>query len=298
MPAVKKMSFKEVHEAGQEEEISFDEMSNWKSFLYYPNHDTRIAGQGELHRKRILVLGASRGMDVSHLTGDNDVVTLDIALNPLKIARGFGCLPMVCDISSSLPFMDNAFDIVICKHVIEHIVFPMRLIEEIKRVLKPTNEAFLFIAVPNHFSFWLRIRLLLGKGLLWKDMPVPGFDRSDHSKNHDEWNYMHLRFFTYKGFLEFMKAADLEIERSYLDLPLTTYYDFEHKIGAFKEIYRRKCIEHEPISIRTFLIYHLLFPPVSAWFRIFNRKRREWISRIRPNLLSGEFCARCTEKRR
>ena len=67
---------------------------------------------------------------------------------------------------------------------------------EIHRVLKRNGYAFL--SVPNHFWYFFRFRILMGKGLL---MP---WDANDVW--HD-WDYFHIRFFTFEGFKSLIKAT-------------------------------------------------------------------------------------------
>ena len=50
------------------------------------------------------------------------------------------------DLTDLSIFKDNAFDIIICFHVLEHIIEDIKAISEIKRVLKPNGLA--FISVP------------------------------------------------------------------------------------------------------------------------------------------------------
>ena len=47
------------------------------------------------------------------------------------------------------------------------------------------------------------MRILLGKGLIYKCVA------SDHHRDYEEWDYMHVRFFTYRGFRRFLQAAGL-----------------------------------------------------------------------------------------
>ena len=59
---------------------------------------------------------------------------------------------------TQLPFDDNSFDIITCNHVLEHIFYTENLIQEFKRILKPTGIC--IISVPN-LSAWINRLFLL-----------------------------------------------------------------------------------------------------------------------------------------
>ena len=60
---------------------------------------------------------------------------------------------------SSLPFKEAGFDFITCKWVVEHLPYPQRVIDELRRVLTPKGR--LLIQTPNRNHF-----LLLGSRLL------------------------------------------------------------------------------------------------------------------------------------
>ncbi len=49
-----------------------------------------------------------------------------------------------------IPFGDASFDVIFCQQVIEHVVFPERVLSEIARVLRPGG--FLFLTAPNRIG--------------------------------------------------------------------------------------------------------------------------------------------------
>jgi len=64
-----------------------------------------------------------------------------------------------CDFDGTkLPFNDNSFDLITCNHVLEHIFYTENLVQEIKRILKPTGLC--IISVPN-LSAWINRLFLL-----------------------------------------------------------------------------------------------------------------------------------------
>jgi SAM-dependent methyltransferase len=53
---------------------------------------------------------------------------------------------------TELPFSDNSFDIVICNHVLEHVINEKKALNEIYRVLKPSGWAILQVPVASEFE--------------------------------------------------------------------------------------------------------------------------------------------------
>ncbi|NIO44343.1 MAG: methyltransferase domain-containing protein [Candidatus Aenigmarchaeota archaeon] len=69
---------------------------------------------------------------------------------------------VICDLNNQkLPFKTNYFDYVICANVLEHIFYPEKICEEIKRVLKPKNIA--IISLPNDFGLSSKYSCLFEK---------------------------------------------------------------------------------------------------------------------------------------
>lgn len=62
------------------------------------------------------------------------------------------------------PIKDKMFDIIVCTETLEHVMYPEKVIEEIKRVAK--NNAVFFFSMPNDYNFLMRLYYLLGKKTL------------------------------------------------------------------------------------------------------------------------------------
>ena len=90
---------------------------------------------------------------------------------------------------------DHFFDCIVMNDVIEHLVSPWTVLEELK--LKLSKNGVIVLSIPN-FRFWKNLREIVIRG---------------------EWNYVesgildrtHLRFFTYKSILKMMKDLQFEI---------------------------------------------------------------------------------------
>ena len=60
-----------------------------------------------------------------------------------------------------MPFDDENFDIVVCLETLEHTLYPSKIIEELKRVLK--KDGTMILSMPNEYNFYLRLHYLFGK---------------------------------------------------------------------------------------------------------------------------------------
>jgi SAM-dependent methyltransferase/uncharacterized protein YbaR (Trm112 family) len=87
--------------------------------------------RGVTERPLALVIGGGilgHGMEPLLARPEIDFVETDIYIGPRT--------QLVCD-AHDLPFRDNTFDGVVCQAVLEHVLDPPRVVEEIHRVLKP-----------------------------------------------------------------------------------------------------------------------------------------------------------------
>lgn len=162
---------------------------------------------------RVLDIGCGPGVDVDFLVkGGNEVHGIDISDEVLSHARGVGIIPHKMDLSqnSKLPFPDAAFDLIIATDILEHLFFPLQLLEECARLLRQSGT--IIASVPNHLFWKMRLRIMRGEGLI---LPF--------HKQSKQWDYFHIRFFTPKGFEELLGEAEFQvIERHYsrfIDVP-------------------------------------------------------------------------------
>lgn len=163
---------------------------------HHKSSDLRITDGDALSGKQILVIGCNTGDDIIYLVKENHVTGIDIMDDAVEVARHNGIIAQRWDVERGLPFPSEQFDIVVCKEVLEHLIDPEFVMLEIRRVLKGGGYA--FISVPNHFWYYFRFRLLIGKGLI---MPW------DANGVWHDWDYFHIRFFTFEGFKALIKAT-------------------------------------------------------------------------------------------
>lgn len=60
--------------------------------------------------------------------------------------------------SGKLPIKSETYDIIICNDVLEHLMFPDKVLEEIKRITK--KDSLLFFSMPNEYNIVLRLYYL------------------------------------------------------------------------------------------------------------------------------------------
>lgn len=113
---------------------------------------------------------------------------------------GFGNVARISDLNNdALPYADASFDFVFCKDVLEHLLNPLHLVRECRRVLAP--EGSLLLHVPNHFPVGARLKFLFS-GDIDTFRFFPGATR---------WDFPHVRFFEHGEFVRILRAEGLEV---------------------------------------------------------------------------------------
>jgi SAM-dependent methyltransferase len=77
-------------------------------------------------------------------------VGIDLSLHAYRPGSGLAPARFCQGDAESLPFHDVCFDVVFCQQLIEHVVFPERVLAEIARVMRPGG--FLFLSAPNRLG--------------------------------------------------------------------------------------------------------------------------------------------------
>ncbi len=111
-------------------------------------------------------------------------------------------------------FAEDSFDAVICLHVMEHLLYPMKTMESFKKIIK--NDGLLFIEVPN----WARIINPFAYMFFWND-------------------YTHVRLFTKQAMCRLMEDYSFEIKLLKTIMSSAIIEETETLANA-KKIYRHK----------------------------------------------------------
>lgn len=95
--------------------------------------------------KRVLDVGCAGGTftnNVSRIFPQAKITGIDIYSRAIEYGKkGYPHINFICADVHNIPFRNRAFDLVICYETIEHLIDPLEVLKEIKRVLKKDGVA-------------------------------------------------------------------------------------------------------------------------------------------------------------
>jgi ubiquinone/menaquinone biosynthesis C-methylase UbiE len=113
--------------------------------------------------RSLIEIGCGEGILLRRLTQSVNgvrVVGLDLDRAGLEAARAQNRVPLLQGSITELPFGDNAFDLVICAEVLEHVADPHPALRELQRIAR----RWVILSVPNE-PVWRIANMLRGKYL-------------------------------------------------------------------------------------------------------------------------------------
>lgn len=125
----------------------------------------------------------------------------DLSIHALRRASLRGMAVACVDLNAGvLPYRDNSFDCVTCLEVLEHVVDPLRLLKEVRRVLRPQGR--LVLTTPNIRYFRNILKLVLeGRfphtttdTFVWGGGHLHYFTRADLAQLLGEAGFAHWQF--------------------------------------------------------------------------------------------------------
>ncbi len=163
--------------------------------------------------QRLLDIGCGPGIYSVYLQsilGAKEVFGVDIAEPRVAAARQRGVKAVQADMNKDpLPFEDDSFDAIFCGELIEHLVNPDHLLDEIGRTLSPKGVCIL--TTPNLAAWINRVTLLFG----WQPFLTAVSFRYEVGRprflSTDEPRLDHLRVFTCKALEQLLRLHRFRI---------------------------------------------------------------------------------------
>jgi SAM-dependent methyltransferase len=110
--------------------------------------------------KSVLDIG-SEFFQLQNFLKNNLYIGIEVSYAKLQFAKA-GQNVIHFDMNRNiLPFKDNSFDYIVCLDVLEHLLDPIRTLEEIHRIVKSNGRV--IVSLPNDYHILNRIRFILNK---------------------------------------------------------------------------------------------------------------------------------------
>jgi ubiquinone/menaquinone biosynthesis C-methylase UbiE len=146
-----------LHEHVADTELHDEQVEGIVGYFYRMCQREVLARVNGVNGRQILEVGCGEGM----MFNGTDVAPVQMDVSMTRVRRALGkCRYLLCADGYELPFVDNAFDVVLLVAVLEHTREPWRILAEARRVLKPGGITLMI--VPNDITMSFG-RLLLRK---------------------------------------------------------------------------------------------------------------------------------------
>jgi ubiquinone/menaquinone biosynthesis C-methylase UbiE len=198
-------------------------------------HDTVVSILQDLPRGKLLDVPAGEGALAARLIEIGfevhccDLYPEIFRLPDVEIKRG--------DLSSALPYLDNAFDYVTCVEGLEHIENPQQAVREFARVLRPRGH--LITSVPNIMNIEERLKWLLhGYTSHFKPITREQVARYREELRGKEEMALHVNPIGYPELRYTLEQSGFEIVRLYRDKPKAQLWLYWPIVGLIRVIAR------------------------------------------------------------
>lgn len=179
--------------------------------LYSNTGNTDVTALVPSGAKYILDIGCGDGANARLLLQRNCVTDgVTLSENEKAVAQKSMRNVYVHNAENGLPFSGSElYDAVICSHVLEHLCYPEKLLNDIHRLLK--KDGVLIVALPNIMHYRSRWSLCRGN-----------FNYTDAGL----WDYTHFRWYTFSTALQLLQQHGFKVEVATVtgDLPLNSLF--------------------------------------------------------------------------
>lgn len=224
--------FKQGYSELSREQIRSDMNRRYETGNAYPNeaywihaHHTSLESTfvelvgNSANNADVLEIGCgSGGIAAHHLRSARSILATDLSVSALEIGREFfkedARIIFEESPAEEIKRPDETFDVVISKEVIEHLIYPMDLLNAAYRLLRPGG--ILIFSTPNKDSLHLRVNRLFGR----EDFMCAGD---------------HIREFTYLEMQEMLVKAGF-VEENAVGVTLLPYHYVD---GVFPDVIRQ-----------------------------------------------------------
>jgi SAM-dependent methyltransferase len=162
-------------------------------------HLSTISSRGFLIRFLDIGCGVgATGLHLAHGIGAKEIYGVDIAPSYVEAARQAGVQAERVDINTELlPFPSAYFQAVFCGEILEHLINPDHLLDEIHRVM--TTDGCCVLTTPNLAGWHNRLALLIGAQPFPMDVSLRHPDAGKLLPLSSGGLGLHLRIFTYRA---------------------------------------------------------------------------------------------------
>lgn len=179
--------------------------------VYSNTGNTDVISLVPASAKYILDIGCGDGSN-ARLLVKRDCIIDGITLSESERAEAQKIMRQVVvhNAEKGLPFTGaELYDVVICSHVLEHICYPEKLMQDIHRLLK--RDGVLIVALPNIMHYRSRWSLFRGN-----------FNYRDAGL----WDYTHFRWYTFKTGRQLLEQYAFSIDTATVtgDLPFNSLF--------------------------------------------------------------------------
>ncbi|MBF0351743.1 MAG: class I SAM-dependent methyltransferase [SAR324 cluster bacterium] len=198
-------------------------MADNPEFKYFSNKDLdrinenymkpvfdEIISKYDSHLNHVLDYGCGNGVFGSYFKEHTScsLTGIDASTYALEqaIKSGYDQVIQLGDFcSQNVPLHDNSIDFVLCKDVLEHLLDPLFVLNEIHRVLKING--LLLLHIPNHFPWVYRLKFLFTNDL----------DTQKYFPDATDWDFPHIRFFRLASLVNKLEERGFKILENYSD---------------------------------------------------------------------------------